>query len=91
MQTVKLASGRTTGAKTNLIGDASTSELKKVVEALNTQISEMRSRLKVLKANVLAVITSQAHKLLSDAIRNGEKVWLTPTAKCLIETRRATI
>lgn len=52
VQTVKLASGRTTGAKTNLIGDASTSELKKVVEALNTQISEMRSRLKVLKANM---------------------------------------
>ena len=34
MQTVKSASGRTAGAKTNLTGDASTSELKKVIETL---------------------------------------------------------
>ena len=74
MQTVKPASGRTTGAKTNLTGDASTSELKKVTETLKARTAEMKSKLKILKGDVLAVTTSQAHKLLSDAIGNGDKV-----------------
>jgi len=35
----------------------------------------MKSRLKVLKANVLAVTTSQSYyRLLSDAIGTGDKV-----------------
>ena len=33
----------------------------------------MKSKLKILKADVLAVATSQAHKLLSDAIGNGDR------------------
>ena len=73
VQVVKSASGRTTGAKTNLTGDASTSELKKVTETLKVRTSEMKSKLKILKRDVLAVTTSQAHKLLSDAIGNGYK------------------
>lgn len=74
VQVVKPASGRTTGAKTNLTGDASTSELKKATNTLNAQTSKLKSKLKDLKADVLAVTTSQAHKLLSDAIGNGDKV-----------------
>ena len=74
MQTVKPAFGRTTVAKTNLTGDASTSELKKVTETLKARTAEMKSKLKILKGDVLAVTTSQAHKLLSDAIGNGDKV-----------------
>ena len=73
MQTVKPASGMTTVAKTNLTGDASTSELKKVTETLKARTSKMKSKLKILKRDVLAVTTSQAHKLLSDAIGNGYK------------------
>ena len=73
MQTVKPASGMTTVAKTNLTGDASTSELKKVTETLKARTSKMKSELKILKRDVLAVTTSQAHKLLSDAIGNGYK------------------
>lgn len=34
----------------------------------------MEFKLKALKANVLAVTTSKTHKLLSDAIGNGDKV-----------------
>ncbi|MBH9972054.1 hypothetical protein H3S93_07010 [Bifidobacterium sp. W8109] len=73
MQTVKPASGMTTVAKTNLTGDASTSELKKVTETLKARTSKMKSKLKILKRDVLAVTTSKAHKLLSDAIGNGYK------------------
>ena len=64
MQVVKPASSRTTVAKIGLTGDASTSELKKTIETLNAQISEVESR---LKADVLAVTASKAHRQLSDA------------------------
>lgn len=74
VQTVKPASSRSTGAKTGLTGDASTSELGKAAEALNAQTSDLKSKLKALKADVLAVTTSKAHKLLSDAIGNGDKI-----------------
>lgn len=60
--------------KIGLIGDASTSELKKVTDTLNAQTSKFRSKLKTLKADVLAVAISKAHKQLSDAIGNGDKV-----------------
>lgn len=75
VQTVNPASSKTVDMKTGLTGDASTNELGKAAEALNTQTSEMKLRLKVLKANVLAVTTSQSYyRLLSDAIGTGDKV-----------------
>ena len=74
VQTVKPASSRSTGAKIGLTGDVSTGELGKAAEALNAQTSDLKSKLKALKADVLAVTTSKAHKLLSDAIGNGDKI-----------------
>lgn len=74
VQTVKPASSRSTGAKIGLTGDVSTGELGKAAEALNAQTSDLKSKLKALKADVLAVTTSKAHKLLADAIGNGDKI-----------------
>lgn len=74
VQTVKLASSRSTGVKTGLTGDASIIELGKVAEALNAQTSDLKSKLKALKVGVLAVTASKAHKLLSDAIGDGDKI-----------------
>ncbi|MBH9972053.1 hypothetical protein H3S93_07005 [Bifidobacterium sp. W8109] len=81
VQVVKPTSGRTTGAKTNLTGDASTSELKTAADTLNAQTSKLKSKLKALKGDVLAVTTSQAQKLLSDAIGNGDKILVDSDGK----------
>lgn len=47
--------------------------VEKVTGALNAQAPEIKSKLEALKADALAVTTSQAHKLLSDSIGNGGK------------------
>lgn len=74
IQTMKKVFSKATSVKTNLTGDVSTSELKKATDTLAAQTSKMKSKLKALKVDVLAVTTSQAHKLLSDMIGNGDKV-----------------
>lgn len=74
VQAVKPTTSRPTGLKTSLIEDASTSELGKAAEALDAQTSELKSKLKAFKTDVLAVTTPKAHKQLSDAIGNRDKV-----------------
>ena len=63
-QTVKPASSGTVVIEARLTGDASTSELEKVTETLSAQTSKFKSKLKALKADMLAVTTSKAHKQL---------------------------
>ena len=72
VQAVKPASSRSTGVKTGLTGDTSARELKEANDTLNAQTSKFKPILKTLKADVLAVTTSKAHKQLSDAIGNGD-------------------
>lgn len=59
VQTAKPVSGRWAGTKRDLTGYASTSELKKAAGPLSDQTSKLKSKLKVPKADVLAVATSQ--------------------------------
>ena len=73
VRTTKPASSRKASAKTALTGDASTGELKKATENLAAQITRMKTEVRTIKAKVLAVNTSKAHKLLSDAIGNADK------------------
>ncbi|WP_216476358.1 PspA/IM30 family protein [Bifidobacterium sp. A11] len=74
MKTTKPASSRKTRVKTALTGDASTGELKKATENLSAQITRMKTEVRTIKAKVLAVNTSKAHKQLSDAIGNADKI-----------------
>ena len=74
VKTTKPASSRKTSAKTALTGDASTGELKKATENLAAQITRMKAEVRTIKAKVLAVNTSKAHKQLSDAIGNADKI-----------------
>ncbi|MDT7511729.1 hypothetical protein [Bifidobacterium sp. H6bp9] len=74
VKTTKPASSRKTSVKTGLTGDASTGELKKATENLVSQISRMKAEVRTIKARVLAVNTSKAHKQLSDAIGNADKI-----------------
>ena len=74
VKTTKPASSRKTSVKTGLTGDASTGELKKATENLASQISRMKTEVRTIKAKVLAVNTSKAHKQLSDAIGNADKI-----------------
>ena len=74
VKTTKPASSRKTSVKTGLTGDASTGELKKATENLASQISRMKIEVRTIKAKVLAVNTSKAHKQLSDAIGNADKI-----------------
>lgn len=74
VKTTKPASSRKTSVKTALTGDASTGELKKATENLASQISRVKAEVRTIKAKVLAVNTSKAHKLLSDAIGNADKI-----------------
>ena len=74
VKTTKPASSRKTSAKTALTGDSSTGELKKATENLAAQISRMKAEVRTIKAKVLAVNTSKAHKQLSDAIGNADKI-----------------
>lgn len=71
---VKPAFSRMTGATTFLTGDSSTSESTKATNTLSVETSKLKSKLKVLKVDVLAVTTSKAHKLLSAVIENGDKI-----------------
>ena len=81
VKTTKLASSRKTSVKTALTGDASTGELKKATENLASQISRMKAEVRTIKAKVLAVNTSKAHKLLSDAIGNADKILADSSGK----------
>ena len=74
VKTTKPASSRKTSVKTALTGDASTGELKKATENLASQITRMKAEVRTIKAKVLAVNTSKAHKQLSDAIGNADKI-----------------
>lgn len=82
VQTVNPASSKTVDMKTGLTGDASTNELGKAAEALNTQTSEMKSRLKVLKAMYL--LSPLPNRIGCSLMLSGPGIrsWLTPTAKC---------
>ncbi|WP_416517459.1 hypothetical protein [Bifidobacterium asteroides] len=81
VKTTKPASSRKTSVKTALTGDASTGELKKATENLASQISRMKAEVRTIKAKVLAVNTSKAHKLLSDAIGNADKILADSSGK----------
>ena len=74
VKTIKPASSRKASAKTALTRDASTGELKKATENLSAQISRMKAEVRTIKAKVLAVNTSKAHKQLFDAIGNADKI-----------------
>ena len=74
VKTTKPASSRKTSVKTALTGGASTGELKKATENLAAQITRMKAEVRTIKAKVLAVNTSKAHKQLSDAIGNADKI-----------------
>lgn len=74
VKTTKPASSRKTSVKNGLTGDASTGELKKATENLASQITRMKAEVRTIKAKVLAVNTSKAHKQLSDAIGNADKI-----------------
>lgn len=74
VKTTKPASSRKTSVKTALTGDTSTGELKKATENLASQILRMKTEVRTIKAKVLAVNTSKAHKQLSDAIGNAGKI-----------------
>ena len=74
VKTTKPASSRKTSVKTALTGDTSTGELKKATENLASQILRMKTEVRTIKAKVLAVNTSKAHKQLSDAIGNADKI-----------------
>lgn len=74
VKTTKPASSRKTSVKTGLTGDASTGKLKKATENLASQILRMKTEVRTIKAKVLAVNTSKAHKQLSDAIGNADKI-----------------
>lgn len=81
VKTTKPASSRKTSVKTALTGDASTGELKKATENLASQISRMKAEVRTIKAKVLAVNTSKAHKQLSDAIGNADKTLADSSGK----------
>ncbi|MCT6919162.1 MAG: hypothetical protein M3Z49_08115 [Bifidobacteriales bacterium] len=81
VKTTKPASSRKTSVKTALTGDASTGELKKATENLAAQITRMKTEVRTIKAKVLAVNTSKAHKLLSDAIGNADKILADSSGK----------
>ena len=81
VKTIKPASSRKTSAKTGLTGDASTGELKKATENLASQITRMKAEVRTIKAKVLAVNTSKAHKQLSDAIGNADKILADSSGK----------
>ena len=81
VKTTKPALSRKTSVKTALTGDASTGELKKATENLTSQISRMKAEVRTIKAKVLAVNTSKAHKLLSDAIGNADKTLADSSGK----------
>ena len=81
VKTIKPASSRKTSAKTGLTGDASTGELKKATENLASQITRMKAEVRTIKARVLAVNTSKAHKQLSDAIGNADKILADSSGK----------
>lgn len=81
VKTIKPASSRKTSVKTGLTGDASTGELKKATENLAAQITRMKTEVRTIKAKVLAVNTSKAHKLLSDAIGNADKILADSSGK----------